>query len=109
MQIMTKEQQFLYEISKLPYANCDIDVSCIDLNEVLKLAISQNIFGIVYNRLSKYIKGNQSMLYIAYNAKRRSEINATIKQAKSIFDNLSEYNAVIVKGFILSKIIYDDE
>lgn len=95
------KKDYTFEVSK--YNN-------IDWNILMNISIGHKVFPHIFNKVKSFLPQQEKEIYYKYFSRHKKHIDKIIEQASQIaceFDQKS-YKYVIVKGFILSNIIYGD-
>ena len=111
---MTEEEKILYDIANnIMNSNYSFDIKKyrkIDWILLLKKAMEHKVVPHVFKKVKSYLSQKEKTIYHIYIAKHKAYIDNVIKQTAKVtkeFDRKS-FNYVIIKGFVLSQILYDD-
>jgi len=111
---MNNEEKLIYNITNniwnSEYLLNICDCVGVDWSIVLKIAVEQGIFPIVFPKVLQHLPTKEKMTYIAHKMRLQSRIKIVIEEAHAIskmFTDASIQHA-IVKGFVLSNLIYGD-
>ncbi len=106
---LKKEEKLIIKVAKSITENnillSEEDFEAIDWERFIQIIREQKIFLAVYGKIKDFMPDNVYEKYSSEYATRIEEINEYINEAKAISGKF-DFNHCIVKGFILSQILY---